>query len=77
MIDSCTVHPLYFPEEGPPKGHRMRCLRCLRLYLTEQRKKYDQIVMDTEEFRDAIAATRDGELIERYNQVLKVMKGDT
>jgi hypothetical protein len=33
--------------------------------------------METEEFRDYIVQTRDGELIERYNQVLKAMKGDT
>ncbi len=77
MINSCSVHPLYFPEEGPPTGHRAICLRCLRLYLTEQRKKYDQIVMDTEEFRDTIAATNNPEIIERFDEVLKVMKGDT
>ena len=76
MISHCEVHPLYCPEEGPPTGHRMRCLRCLRLYLTAQRKRYDQVVMETEEFRDYIVQTRDPELIKRYDQVLKVMKGD-
>ena len=75
-INSCGVHPLYFPEEGPPKGHRAICLSCLRLYLTEQRKKYDQVVMDTEEFRDTIAATNNPEIMERFEQVLKVMKGE-
>jgi len=74
--DYCEIHPLYRPQEGPPKGFRARCLKCNWIYIRQIEKDFLKAVTETEALRPAVEALGDKPLIERFERLISVMKGE-
>jgi len=77
MTDHCEIHPLYFPQEGPPKGFRAQCIKCNWIYLRQIEKDFLKSVTEAEALRPAVEALDDKPLLERFEHLIAVMKGDT
>jgi hypothetical protein len=77
MEGYCEIHPLYNPQEGPPKGFRARCLKCNWIYIRQIEKDFLKCVTEAEALRDEVVALEDKPLLERFERLISVMKGDT
>ncbi len=72
----CEIHPLYFPAEGPPKGFRSGCTKCLWIYFRQVEKDFLKSVTEAEHMRPLVEAMGDNALTKRYDRLIAVMKGE-
>ncbi len=72
----CELHPLYFPAEGPPKGFREGCTKCLWIYFRQVEKDFLKSVTEAEHMRPQDEAKGDESHTNRYERLIPQMNGE-